>query len=88
MARNAIIYGLSKALVVVEAGERGGTLAAGLGAMDLGRPVLVLEFAGTTPPGNARLLASGAARVSNTRELVDAITDIEPQRAAPEPALF
>ena len=44
MSRNGVIAGLSKALVVIEAGEKGGTLDAGLRAIQLGRPVIALQF--------------------------------------------
>lgn len=37
MARNHVIFGLGKALVVIEAGEKGGTLAAGRDAIKRGR---------------------------------------------------
>lgn len=69
MARNGIIYGLSKALVVIEAGDRGGTLAAGEGARKMGRPVLVLDFGDSTPLGNSKLLSAGATPVSSVTEL-------------------
>ena len=45
MARNNMIIGLSLALVVVEASEKGGTLSAGTKALRLNKPVLALEFA-------------------------------------------
>jgi DNA processing protein len=69
MARNAIIYGLGLALVVIEAGERGGTLAAGEGALKLGRPVFVLDFGDTTPAGNRKLLEAGSLPVKSPTEL-------------------
>jgi DNA processing protein len=81
MARNAIIYGLSKALVVIEAGGKGGTLAAGEGAMKLGRPVFVVEFSEGMPAGNKKLLEDGAIAVSNARQLqeaLDRVADAEP----------
>jgi len=53
MSRNAIIFGLGQALVVIEAGERGGTLAAGHGALKIGKPVFVLDFASETPAGTS-----------------------------------
>jgi len=68
MARNAVIIGLSLALVVVEASEKGGTLAAGTTALDLNRRVITLEFA-QTPPGNSALLRRGAVPVRNRAEL-------------------
>ncbi|WP_130178687.1 DNA-processing protein DprA [Cryobacterium sp. SO1] len=63
MARNSIIFGLSRALVVIEAGEKGGTLAAGEGAMKLGRPVMVVDFGDATPAGNRMLLEAGATPI-------------------------
>jgi DNA processing protein len=79
MARNSIIFGLSKALVVIEAGEKGGTLAAGEGAMKLGRPVLVLDFGEDTPPGNKKLLGDGAIPVRNTASLHRVLDEIPRQ---------
>jgi DNA processing protein len=68
MTRNAVIIGLSLALVVVEASEKGGTLAAGTTALDLNRRVITLDFA-QTPPGNSVLLRRGAVRARNRAEL-------------------
>ncbi|WP_411699165.1 DNA-processing protein DprA [Conyzicola sp.] len=73
MARNAIIFGLSKALVVIEAGEKGGTLAAGEGAMKIGRPVFVLDFGERTPPGNKILLDKGARAIATPKDLQAAL---------------
>ncbi|WP_353828118.1 DNA-processing protein DprA [Agromyces sp. SYSU T0242] len=89
MARNAIIYGLSKALLVIEAGERGGTLAAGQGALKLGRTVLVVDFGELTPVGNKLLLSEGAVPIGTTGSLIDALdsTPRNPQSIEP-PALF
>lgn len=74
MGRNKIIYGLSEALVVIEAGEKGGTLAAGEGALGVGRPLLVLDFGQETPIGNQKLLRSGGRAIASTAEL-DAALD-------------
>lgn len=68
MARNSVIIGLSLALVVVEAGETGGTLSAGQRALELDRRVITLEFL-DMPRGNTLLLESGAAAVSDPVEL-------------------
>jgi len=75
MTRNAVIIGLSLALVVVEASEKGGTLAAGTTALDLNRRVITLEFA-RTPPGNSVLLRRGAIPVSNRAELSDCLAQV------------
>ncbi|MGW6955006.1 DNA-processing protein DprA [Streptomyces chartreusis] len=79
MARNKVIFGMGRALVVVEAGERGGTLAAGEGAIRMGRPVLVLNFGKDTPPGNRLLLDKGGYPVDN-RESLGRILDKRPRR--------
>jgi DNA processing protein len=68
MARNNVIIGLSLALVVVEASEKGGTLAAGAKALQLNKPVLALEFA-VNPRGNAELIRQGAISIRNRTEL-------------------
>ncbi|MGW9196590.1 DNA-processing protein DprA [Micromonospora chersina] len=69
MTRNKLIYGLGLALVVVEAGEKGGTLAAGSGALSLGKPVFVLDFNGSTPAGNRILLDKGGIPVPTRSHL-------------------
>ncbi len=67
MARNGVIIGLSLALVVVEAGEKGGTHAAGTKALQQNKPVLTLEFA-VNPRGNAELMRYGAISARNRAE--------------------
>ena len=89
MARNSVIIGLSRALVVVEAGETGGTLAAGSRALKLGQRVLALEFS-STPPGNRFLLNEGAVSVRGRAELGEFIHDlvhVAPEQETPEPKL-
>lgn len=76
MTRNAVISGLSKALVVVEAGETGGTLAAGMHAIERGQPVLVLQLSGIHQAGNQILLSKGATPVRSRKELEWRLTDL------------
>jgi DNA processing protein len=76
MNRNDVIIGLSLGLVVIEAGERGGTLAAGLQALDQRRPVLALEFSQDMPPGNKILLGKGAFPVRNRSQLRDRLRQL------------
>jgi DNA processing protein len=71
MARNGLIAALTLVLVVIEASERGGTLAAGETALAMGRPVLALEFDAGTPPGNAMLIKKGALPVRTPRAVID-----------------
>jgi len=68
MARNSVILGLGMALIVVEAGEKGGTLNAGMRALEANRPVVVLEFS-EVPRGNALLLRRGAIPARSRSEL-------------------
>ena len=62
MARNSVIIGLGKALIVVEAGEKGGTVAAGSRALDLGRTVWAMEGDGVSA-GNRILVERGAVAI-------------------------
>ncbi|WP_299535703.1 DNA-processing protein DprA [uncultured Streptomyces sp.] len=82
MTRNRIIFGLGRALVVVEAGERGGTLAAGEGAIRMGRTVLVLNFGNDTPAGNRILLEKGGFPIPS-REALGRILDKRPRDKGP-----
>jgi DNA processing protein len=68
MTRNNVIIGLSLALIVIEASDKGGTLAAGTRALKLNRRVLALEFT-ENPRGNAELIRRGAISVPNRAEL-------------------
>ncbi len=77
MTRNAVIAGLGQALVVIEAGETGGTLSAGVQALRMHRPVLALNFANAIPAGNKILFEKGAKAVGTPRELYEAIANID-----------
>jgi DNA processing protein len=79
MTRNGVIAGLSKALVVIEAGETGGTLNAGLQGIALGRPVLALDFASSeTPAGNLLLFEHGARPIHTRQHLGRTLDEIDP----------
>lgn len=88
MDRNHVIFGLAKALVVVEAGERGGTLAAGEGALRAGRPLLVLDFADETPAGNQRLIQSGGRPIASVADLATALDDYGASTETSQAELF
>jgi DNA protecting protein DprA len=70
MQRNRTICGLANALIVVEAGETGGTLAAGETALDLRLPVFAVKY--ETPPesakGNPKLIGRGAIPIGRDPE--------------------
>src|SRR5262249_15423980 len=61
MQRNRTICGLVHALIVIEAGTSGGTWEAGQSALELGVPLLVLDFPNPAPSGlgNPLLLRQG-----------------------------
>jgi DNA processing protein len=98
MTRNAVIMGLSCAMIVVEAGEKGGTRAAGEEALKLRIPLFAVDygFDETVAPGNRALIARGAKPLKKSREtgepnltklLVDAAAFCAAIcTAAPEPA--
>lgn len=75
MSRNGVIIGISQALVVVEAGETGGTLAAGRQALKEGRAVYVLAL-DSCPAGNTELLANGAIPIRSRAELDDRLSEL------------
>lgn len=62
MQRNSTIIALSQAMIVIEAGEKGGTLEAGKTALRLGCPTYVVEYSDidNLAPGNKLLLQKGA----------------------------
>jgi DNA processing protein len=65
-ARNRIIAGLARGVVVVEAPERSGALITAQFALDMGRDLLVASVGAASPRGAAFSLGEG------TRKLVDA----------------
>lgn len=77
MARNHVIFGLGKSLVVIEAGDKGGTLAAGKDALKRGRPVLALNFGKDTPAGNKILIETGAKPINSRIELGVALDNVK-----------
>jgi DNA processing protein len=70
MERNKIIMGLSCAMIVVEAGEKGGTRAAGEDALRFRIPLFAIDygFDETIAPGNRVLIGKGAKRLKRSRE--------------------
>lgn len=69
MKRNQTIIGLSDTMLVVEAGETGGSLDAGLKTMSLGKPLFVPYYS-TLPEsalGNTQLLSIGAKSLMRSR---------------------
>jgi DNA processing protein len=74
VARNALISGLSHAVVVVEAAERSGSLSTAAQALSQGR--LLCAVPGS--PGAARLLGQGALLVRSADDVLAAIAGVMP----------
>ena len=69
MARNKLIIALSKAMIVIEAGEKGGTLHAGKETLKAGLPLCVAHYQDMSAHarGNQLLLDMGAEKLSKSR---------------------
>ena len=69
MERNALIIALSRAMIVIEAGDTGGTLDAGLQTLSVGKPLFVADYENidTVAPGNSLLIGKGATRLRRSR---------------------
>jgi len=76
MTRNAVIAGLSHAMLVVEAGEKGGTLNAGIQAIEMGRPVFAIAYSDDPPAGNEILFERGARSLRSQNELFSALDEL------------
>jgi DNA processing protein len=76
MTRNAVIAGLAHAMLVVEAREKGGTLNAGLQAIEIGRPVFAIAYADDPPAGNEILFKRGVRPLRSQNELLAALDEL------------
>jgi len=81
MARDRIISGLARGVLVVEAGEKSGSLDTAAKARRQGR--LVLAVPGS--PGTEQLLASGAMRIEAEQLGVDAVIELIEKSLSPNP---
>ena len=99
-ARNLLIAAMSSAVVVVEAGERGGALITARLAAEIGRSVLVVPGDIDRPAsvGCNRLIRDGAHPVLGTDDLLQELelligprpvrTTVEPDHEMPDGGLF
>ncbi|MEW7978445.1 MAG: DNA-processing protein DprA [Candidatus Sedimenticola endophacoides] len=69
MTRNQVIIGLSKAMIVIEAGEKGGTMNAGTETLKRDTPLYVAEYQDMSVDarGNQKLLELGGKRLARSR---------------------
>jgi len=80
--RNRIVAALSKAVLVVEAGEKSGSLITARFAAELGRDVLAVPGrpADTFSLGSNRLIQDGAGLVMNTEDVLGALGVLPPKK--------
>lgn len=86
MTRNGLIVTLGRALVVIEAGEKGGTLAAGRQALGLRQPVFALEFSDGPRLGNQQLLDDGAQALCSRGQLLAALDQLDRPTQTQQPS--
>ncbi len=86
-ARNRIISGLSRAIVVVEARERSGALITVDFALEQGRDVLAVpgEITSALSAGSNALLRLGAAPALSVDDVLEAVGVVVEKPARPEP---
>lgn len=77
MARNSVICGLSKVMILIEAGTTGGSIAAGHTCLEMGRPLFAPVYEGMpeTAAGNRLLLEQGAHPLLRNRRTKRASID-------------
>jgi DNA processing protein len=89
MARNELIIALSRVMIVIEAGLKGGTMSAGLSTLKFGKPLFVANYheIEKVAPGNAKLLNQGAQMLSKSKSTgranIDRIAAAAEARIAP-----
>lgn len=91
LARNRIVSGLSRGVVIIEAPARSGTLATARHALEQGREVFVLPGPARHPnfAGSHRLIRDGARLVARAADILEDLGIAEPPAGSaetPEPA--
>jgi DNA processing protein len=82
MERNKLICGLSNGVVVVEAGETGGTINAGRECLTQRKPLWVIEYTNNpSAKGNKLLLGEGALPLQSKTALKTALASISGELA-------
>lgn len=87
MQRNSTIAALARAVVVVAAGESGGSLAQGELCLKEGKRLFVPDFEPSVAPGNALLLKQGAELIdhANPESILEKLAEVDEE---PSQTLF
>jgi DNA processing protein len=91
-ARNRLISGLARGVVIIEAAERSGALITASHAGDQGRPVFAVPGPMDSPAsaGTHQLLRKGAILIRGTEDILEEINGVAPARgrstSTPEPS--
>jgi DNA processing protein len=88
--RNAIISGLSQAVVIIEAALRSGSLITARAAADQGREVMAVPGSPLDPRarGSNALIKQGAALIESADDVIAALGSIPPPRPVAHGPLF
>jgi DNA processing protein len=87
-ARNRLISGLSRGVVVIEAAEKSGALITATHAADQGRPVFGVPGLMDSPPsaGVHQLIRKGAILIRGVDDILEELEGIAPTTTLPAPA--
>jgi DNA processing protein len=88
LARNRIIAGLSKGVVVVQAGARSGSLVTANFAADYGRDVFIVQYASDDERslGGSAMIEQGAIAVSSAADILREYDIVVDQKANRDPS--
>jgi DNA processing protein len=88
--RNRIISGMSRAVIIVEAALRSGSLITARLANEQGREVFAVPGSPVDPraEGTNRLIADGAHLLTRSQEVLDVLLPMRERPSVPVPALF
>lgn len=85
MKRNSVVVGLSRAMILVESGRRGGTFAAGEESLRMGCPLFVVDYAKpeVTAEANPYFIARGGKRIRGKKGVPNVERVVEIATALP-----